>query len=174
MSDPRLNSCHLEFPRRQDYRRCREAVLQGRGWLTMAGENLGGMMGDSEDWPLRPERVLPGTRYLLVDQQEGCVHPLKIGLNAVGRYSENDIQFLDLVISRRHCVLVVHAWGGCDLHDTASRNGTFVNGTRVQQMVRLESGDQVQLCNRRLLFVSEKDYLDDGLGDPTHPPTMAE
>ena len=42
----------------------------------------------------------------------------------VGRFPDNDIHFVELCVSRRHCVLLVHAWGGCDLHDTASRNGT--------------------------------------------------
>ena len=38
-ADPRLNSLHLEAPRRQDYRRAREALLQARGCHTLCAEN---------------------------------------------------------------------------------------------------------------------------------------
>jgi hypothetical protein len=171
MSDPRLNSGHLEFPRRQDYRRCRDSLLQARGWLTLAGEHLGGL-GDAHEWPVRPEQVLPGTSYLLVDQREGCAYPLKTGLNTLGRFPENDICFKEYCVSRRHCAILVHAWGGCDLHDTASRNGTFVNGARVRRPVRLASGDRVQVCDRVLLFVSEKDYQDECDRYDEHPATV--
>ena len=38
MVDPRLNSVHLEAPRRQEFRRAREVLLNARGWQTLAGE----------------------------------------------------------------------------------------------------------------------------------------
>jgi hypothetical protein len=173
MSDPRLNSGHLEFPRRQEYRRRREALLGERGMLTLAAERVYGLMDDSDEWPIRPDRILPGTRYLLVDHHAGCVYVLKTGLNTVGRLPNNDIHFEELWISRRHCVLLVHAWGGCDLHDTASRNGTSVNGVRIDRPMRLTSGDCIQVSQRRLLFVSEKDYQD-GEWDDEHPATIAD
>src|SRR5262249_23134926 len=87
-----------------------------------------------------------------------CCYPLRIGFNTIGRLPDNDIELEEITVSRRHCVLLVHAWGGCELHDTASRNGTFVNGHRLRQAVRLTSGDQIGVCNRPLLFVSEKEY----------------
>ncbi len=171
MSDPRFLSGHLNFPRRQDYRRAREALHGARGWLTLAAEQVAGLAGTSDDWPVRPEQVLPGTKYLLVDHQADCAYPLKTGLNALGRHPANDICFEDLWISRRHCVILVHAWGGCDLHDTASLNGTFVNGARVRQPVRLASGDWVQVSEKLLLFVSEQDYQAEQ-GDAADPPTV--
>jgi hypothetical protein len=45
------------------------------------------------------------------------------------------------------------------LHDTASTNGTFLNGQRVSGPERLASGDCVQVGGRPLFFVSEKDDL---------------
>src|SRR5438067_10524249 len=108
MSDPRLNSGHLDFPRRQDYRRSRDGLLQARGWLTLAGEQMGGLVGDMDEWPIRPDQVLPGTNYLLVYQREGWAYPLKTGLNTLGRFPDNDIHFEEICISRRHCVLLVH------------------------------------------------------------------
>jgi hypothetical protein len=172
MSDPRLNSVHLPFPRRQDYRRCRDDLLQARGWLTLAGERLGGLASEADEWLIRPDRVLPGTRYVLVDQREGCAYPLRTGLNTLGRFPDNDIHFEELCVSRRHCVFLVHAWGGCDLHDTASRNGTWVNGALVRRPARLSSGDRIRVCDRALLFVSEKDYEDECARYDDHPPTV--
>jgi hypothetical protein len=168
MSDARFNSCHLEFPRRQEYRQAREALLAARGMLTRAGEYAEDL-ADAGDWPsllpVRPEHLLPGTRFLLVDQASDQVYGLKTGLTTLGRKSENDIVFSDSVISRRHCALLVHARGSCELHDTASRNGTFVNGRQIHEPVSLASGDEIKLCNRRLRFLSAADCASLADGD---------
>jgi adenylate cyclase len=89
---------------------------------------------------------------LLIDQQTGCSYPLKIGLNTIGRSRNNDIVLEEPLVSRRHCALLVHAGGGCELHDTASRNGTLVNGQLVRQPVQLASGDRIEVCPRTLLL----------------------
>jgi hypothetical protein len=75
--------------------------------------------------PILPDQVIPGVKYYLVDFQERCSFPIKTGLNTVGRLSSNNIVLQDIWISRRHCVLLAHARGGCELHDTASLNGTW-------------------------------------------------
>jgi hypothetical protein len=168
MSDPRFNSCHLEFPRRQDYRRAREAVLAARGWLTRAGEYAENLV-DAEQWPsllpVQAEQVLPGVRYVLVDLKNDHVYGLNLGLTTLGRRKENDIVFSENVVSRRHCVLLVHALGNCELHDTASRNGTFVNGRQIQGPVRLTSGDEITVCDHRLRFLSTADCASGGDGE---------
>jgi hypothetical protein len=174
MADPRLDSVHLGFlPRRQDYRRARQALLGERGWMTLGAEQLRGFLGGGDDSEalLQPEQILPGTKFLLVDHEAGDTYPLRTGLNTVGRLPNNDIVFAPLEVSRRHCVLLVHARGGCELHDTASLNGTSVNGNRVKHQVRLNSGDWIQLPKKLLLFVSEKDYLA-GDEDDDHPDTI--
>jgi hypothetical protein len=172
MADPRLDSTHLLFPRRQDYRRARENLLGERGWLTMGAEQLRALVGAEDDSSaLRPDGLLPCTRFLLVDHQAGWSFPLRIGLNTVGRLPTNDLVLEETYVSRRHCVLLVHAQGGCELHDTASLNGTFVNGQRVRQPVRLASGDGIQVCSRLLRFVREEDYQGPDQG-PDHPATV--
>jgi adenylate cyclase len=158
MFDHCLHSGHLDFPRRQEFRRRREQVLAARGLVTLAAEQIRDLVGDSDEWPILPEQVIPGTRYLLVDHAAGCAYQLHTGLNTMGRYPDNDVRFDENCISRRHCVILVHAWGGCELHDTASRNGTFVNNVRVTRPARLTSGDSVQIPGRRFRFLSEKDY----------------
>lgn len=163
MSDSRLNSMHLGFsPRRQVYRQAREALLDAEGWMTQAGEILRNAVGDPQEWPsLLPIRDVPlvtEVRFVLMDLQANCTYPLRIGLNAIGRYPNNDIVFTDNAISRRHCVILVHARGGCEVHDTASMNGTFVNGYRVQKPVPLRSGDRIQVCRKLLVIVSDAEY----------------
>src|SRR6266436_6306544 len=45
MNDPRLNSVHLEFPRREDFRRARGMLLGARGTHTVALEKHEGLLG---------------------------------------------------------------------------------------------------------------------------------
>jgi hypothetical protein len=156
--DPRLNSLHLEAPRRQDFRRAREALLQARGSHTLYAErhpdpdesgpshtiiqNVGGVNpADLDCW--------------LADDQ--YIYPLKIGLNTLGRAPENDVVVPDAFISRRHCAILVHAQDGCELHDTASKNGTFLNGAKLSHPTPLKTGDEIRICERQFVFVSRLD-----------------
>jgi hypothetical protein len=177
MADPRLNSHHLRCcPRRQQFRTARDALLRARGWLTWAAEGIHGLLAGGEEWPalvpVRPEQLVPGPKHLLVDQQTGYFYPLKTGLSTIGRLPDNDIVFEEAAVSRRHCAVLVHAWGRCELHDTASRNGTFVNRERLRHQIRLASGDQIRVCHRLLLFVSQNDYEAEVRVD-NHPSTAA-
>lgn len=163
MSDSRLNSMHLGFDsRRQVYRQAREALLGAEGWMTWAGENLRNAVGEPDEWPslvpIRDVPLLTGVRFVLMDLQANCTYPLRIGLNTIGRFTNNDIVLTDNGISRRHCVILVHARGGCEVHDTASLNGTFLNGYRVQKPVPLRSGDRIQVCRKLLVIVSDEEY----------------
>ena len=75
----------------------------------------------------------------------------------------------DCYISRRHCAILVHSGEGCELHDTASKNGTFVNGQRIPGPTRLNPGDEIRLCDRQLIFMSKDAEAD----SPQHSPTLA-
>jgi hypothetical protein len=163
MANPRLNSGHLGcIRRRRQYRRAREFVFGARGWLTLAAEGVQHLVGEVDEWPsllpVRPEGLIPGSKYFLIDHQAGYFYPLKIGLNTIGRLPDNDIVLEGSTVSRRHCVILVHAWGACELHDTASRNGTHVNGRLFRQPIRISSGDEIRVCQSLLLLVCEKDF----------------
>ena len=58
----------------------------------------------------------------------------------------------DSYISRRHCAILVHAGEACELHDTASKNGTLVNGARIAGPTFLKSGDQIRISNSQFVF----------------------
>ena len=168
MSDPRFHSIHLEFPRRQHYREQRDAALGARGMLTRTAECAAGVIGRAVD-----SSLLPGAPFYLVHAADAGAYALKVGLNAIGRLMNNDIVIADRTISRRHCVIVVHARGGCELYDTASLNGTFVNGRRIDNAVQLASGDEIVLCRRRLTFVSSADLFAVPVDDATAEETLS-
>jgi hypothetical protein len=153
----------------------REVLYSVRGWLTLAAEGIHHLVADVDDWPsllpVRPEHLIPGPKYLLIDDRAGCCYPLKTGLNTIGRLPDNDIVLGRSTVSRRHCVILVHTRGACELHDTASRNGTFVNGQPLLRPIRLASGDQISVCHTMLLLVSERDYQADVEAD-IHPSTV--
>jgi hypothetical protein len=156
--DPRLNSLHLEAPRRQDYRRAREALLQARGCHTLYAEK-----NPNPDETSPSNTIIQNVRGAnpaeldcwLADDQ--FIYPLKVGLNTVGRAPENDVVVPDAFISRRHCAILVHANNGCELHDTASKNGTFLNGAKLAKPTLLKSGDEIRICERQFVFVTRHD-----------------
>jgi len=62
----------------------------------------------------------------------------------IGRAEECDVRPLSEDVSRRHCEIVV---GPADtwIQDLGSRNGTYVNGTRIAEKLRLSDGDIVRV-----------------------------
>jgi len=107
-------------------------------------------------------------KFWLVDQDG--VRDLKVGLNTIGRMPDNDVPVADGSISRRHCAIVVHATKGCELYDTASKNGTFVNGQRINGPTQLRPGDQIRLCDREFTFLAgdRTPSVDDDPNGRTH------
>ncbi len=153
MADPRLNSVHLEMPRRQAFRLAREAVLDARGWETIAVE-----LKDESDRPATAvERAAEAgaseTQIWLVDRD--YVYPLHIGLNVVGRSPENDVVIQDGYVSRRHCAILIHANNRVELFDIASKNGTYLNGNKLHGSTPLKPGDEIRMCDRQLIFMTQ-------------------
>jgi hypothetical protein len=154
MFDPRLCSVHLQIPtRRDDFRRARQALIGACGQPTLALDRrtLEVSLTQAPSRGARP----PSLRYWLVDRE--FVYALKVGLNTIGRKLDNDVAILDDSVSRRHAAIVVHVNDGCELHDTASKNGTRLNGERIAGPLRLQTGDEIRLCDRLLVFVAGND-----------------
>ena len=72
------------------------------------------------------------------------------GAVTIGRATDNDIVIPDVLASRHHATLVPTP-AGVEIRDARSINGTFVNGTRVDQAV-LGEGDVVTIGNVDLVF----------------------
>jgi len=137
MADPRFNSVHLDPPRREEFRRVWEVLLGARGSQTLSAERQPGDESGSRTCIRNlgepPPRAL---KYWLVDRD--FIYPLKVGVNTLGRATENDVVVEDAFISRRHCAILVHLNQTCEVYDTASKNGTFLNGTRLASTAPLK------------------------------------
>jgi hypothetical protein len=153
MADPRLNSVHLDGSRREAFRRAREQLVDARGMQTLAGEEYLRrapvvsptiVQNKGEDLPAN-------VGCCLLDKE--LVYPLRVGLNTIGRAPDNDVVIADAYVSRRQCAILVHAGDGCELHDVASKNGTFLNGQKLDGPTPLHSGDEIRMCDRQLVFM---------------------
>jgi hypothetical protein len=174
MSDPRLNSVHLDLPRRQLFRQAREALLKARGMQTLAVEQSPGARHSpgeilSPDSPhtlvLHADQPPPAdVKFWLVDKE--FLYPLKVGLNTIGRAPENDVVVPDAFVSRRHCAILVHAGDRCEVHDIASKNGTFLNGRKLDGPTPLSIGDEIRMCDHQLVFMTR--------GDAAPPPASSQ
>ena len=67
----------------------------------------------------------------------------------VGREGDVGLLIRDPAVSRIHCVLQQVRDGSWKLHDPGSRNGTYVNGRRVEKIVSLKEGDVVGIGSVR-------------------------
>ncbi len=77
---------------------------------------------------------------------------LKLGVNRIGRSSENDFQIEHPTISSTHCEIIL-ADGSVTIRDTDSTNGTFVNGQTVKE-AKLLAGQSVHLGDVELYVES--------------------
>jgi predicted component of type VI protein secretion system len=101
--------------------------------------------------------VRKGNAHMILryKKQDGTQMEFELGDRpiTIGRGTEADLVILDEKASRLHCGIRV--WDGDFLlKDLKSKNGTFVNGERVD-MARLDPGDQIRIGN--CLFAFESD-----------------
>ncbi|MCH5243470.1 MAG: FHA domain-containing protein [Lentimicrobiaceae bacterium] len=65
----------------------------------------------------------------------------------IGRSSENNIVINDAKVSRTHLQLIQNDNGVCSVVDLNSANGTFVNGQKISEEVRLQPRDVIRIGN---------------------------
>ena len=80
--------------------------------------------------------------------------------NTVGRSDECTIKIEnDTEVSRIHCSIQQYSDGSYWLIDTASKNGTFLNGNRLlNDEAKLKSGDVIRVGMTKLLFSESSRY----------------
>ena len=71
----------------------------------------------------------------------------------VGRAAEAAFQLIDEKVSREHCRIGVDG-AGVAVEDLGSRNGTYVNGSRIET-ARLEAGDRLQVGRVELVALRD-------------------
>jgi pSer/pThr/pTyr-binding forkhead associated (FHA) protein len=150
MGDPRLNGSHLDTSRHDQYDASVNEMLDGRGPATADADPLA-RSPKGLNAPIRREALPPEGTYTLVSLTDGRRHLLRVGINTVGRFPENNVVLEPNSISRRHCVVLVHATGACEVYDTASRNGTWVNNYRTGR-VSLLPGDVLMISNQKYVL----------------------
>lgn len=82
---------------------------------------------------------------------ENGTYPLSDGVNIVGRMPECAVPLDVTGVSRRHASLTVSP-GRVILEDLGSKNGTWLNGTRLRASVEIRDGDQLQIGAAKLTF----------------------
>jgi len=159
MDDPRLNSMHLDLSRRDGFRKARLDLLQACGDKTQMAIEADALASPGDVSKTAQQnlkgRLPPGIEFVLMDKES--IYPLRVGVNTVGRLNDNDIVLTDPYVSRRHCAVLVHAGDGAELHDVASKNGTLLNGRRISHPTPLNPGDEIGMCECRLVFVANTD-----------------
>jgi hypothetical protein len=79
---------------------------------------------------------------ILTGPQAGQIVPLDMGYNIVGRSPSCKVKVAANGVSKEHATVLVTEDGKLLITDMKSRNGTFVNGLRVQNQ-RLGAGDKI-------------------------------
>lgn len=98
---------------------------------------------------------------------------LGAGSAVVGREATCEIQFDVTGVSRKHARITASTSGEVEVVDLGSRNGTFVNGRRVERTV-LRDGDEIRFGQAvaRLRFVGRVGPKRDG-AESSAPPDLS-
>jgi pSer/pThr/pTyr-binding forkhead associated (FHA) protein len=90
------------------------------------------------------------SRLILTDKGEEKSFPLARDTYTLGRHRNNDIVITDPKVSSFHA-RIDRTPDAFMLVDLKSRNGSFVNGKRIESAA-LKTGDEVRLGTARLLY----------------------
>lgn len=98
------------------------------------------------------ERLQPNTALLVVKRgpSSGARFLLDADVTTAGRHPDSGIFLDDVTVSRRH-LQFVREGGAFRVHDAGSLNGTYVNRSRIDDVL-LVNGDEVQIGKYRLVF----------------------
>ncbi|MGH3296254.1 MAG: FHA domain-containing protein, partial [Trebonia sp.] len=91
-----------------------------------------------------------GTLHVIAGPDAGFGVALRPGRYFIGRAPEAHVCLHDVDVSRTHALVEVSAEGGAVLTDAGSRNGTWVNGTRVTAPTALDACGLARLGNDTL------------------------
>jgi hypothetical protein len=78
------------------------------------------------------------------------------GTCSLGRTDDNDVALADVLVSRRHALIQKQGRDELWLVDLGSRNGTYLNESRLTRPMLLRDRDQIVIGQYRLLFHQPK------------------
>ncbi|MFH1807876.1 MAG: FHA domain-containing protein [Pseudomonadota bacterium] len=102
----------------------------------------------AEQIPPGVQASLEGIKGSLTDQSLALRQPV----TTLGRTESNQLVIPGAAVSSQHCVLYFTRRLTWRLEDCHSTNGTFINGSRIEDAL-LRSGDEVQIGDHTFLFV---------------------
>ena len=97
---------------------------------------------------------------VLVGTTVGAMYKLPGGEASIGRSRRAEIRLTDDGVSRFHAA-IRHDGEHLVIEDRGSRNGTFVNGKKVEGRVSLADGDKIQIGRTTILKFTYHDALDE-------------
>lgn len=109
---------------------------------------------------IRPISLDNSTYLKLINRKETL--PFKVKeyypleeLTFLGRGNDNEIVIKDPYISKKH-LRIVKDEDNYFLEDLKSANGTYVNGDRIMDVVKLNNGDRITVGQIEFLFVNKE------------------
>ncbi len=82
------------------------------------------------------------THFSYLAVARGIEFPLFDGANLIGRGPDTTIMIPSMKVSRHHAKITVEH-DAASLEDLGSKNGTYLNGTKIQEPVELDGGDLI-------------------------------
>ena len=82
--------------------------------------------------------------YVLHGKQAGVTIPVAGPRFFIGRAEDCQLRPHSELISRHHCVIIVDE-DMVQIHDFGSKNGTYLNGARIEDQEELHAGDRLQI-----------------------------
>ena len=92
--------------------------------------------------------------YIYPKKDESFTFPLQQKKISIGRSADNDIAILDPYSSGHHS-LIYPKDNHYVVRDNNSKNGTFLNGKKIQSEIILNKGDEVLVGSTRIVFDQE-------------------
>lgn len=92
--------------------------------------------------------------FIYPKKEESFTFPLKQNKISIGRSADNDIAILDPYSSGHHS-LIYPKDNHYVVRDNNSKNGTFLNGKKIQGETILNKGDEVLIGSTRIVFDQE-------------------
>lgn len=108
-----------------------------------------GKVREEDEPPPTSHRLTVAVR-LILGRREVSLGP---GAHVLGRTQEATVWIDSAAVSRRHAQITVGGDGAL-IEDLDSKNGTYVNGARVNRPRPLSDGDEIRLGSARIVFRS--------------------
>lgn len=104
-----------------------------------------------------PNKIIKPQLTITHGGDKRCIH-LGIGRTTIGRRSDNTVVISDLTVSGHHAAIIISDEGSV-IEDLGSKNGTYIDGTRIDMPHKLENGMQIMVGLCRLTFGTDDDEL---------------